>query len=186
MDRRKQVAIVAILIVLVSVLGFGLWWVGTYNAFVREGEKIDSQWAQVQNQYQRKIDLIPTLVATVSEYQEFESSTLTNITALRSRWMNATASEEQVDLTNQLDAQLATIIVTYENYPELQSVTAVRDLMYELAGTENRIATERMYYNDYVRDFNTHIKSFPASMVAGSSGFDARAYYESANAPPAP
>jgi LemA protein len=100
--------------------------------------------------------------------------------------MNANTTQDQVNVTNQLDSQLATIIVTYENYPELQSITAVRDLMYELAGTENRIAVERMYYNENVLDYNSHIKSFPASIIAGWAGFEEREYYQSANAPPAP
>ena len=126
------------------------------------------------------------MVATVSAYQQFEASTLTNITLLRTQWMNANTTEQQVNVTNQLDSQLATIIVTYENYPELQSITAVRDLMYELTGTENRIATERMRYNDNVLDYNSHIKSFPASMIAGWAGFDEREYYQSSNAPPPP
>lgn len=184
--NKKLYTITALIVILAIALATVAWLVLTYNSLVRENEKVDSQWAQVQNQYQRKIDLIPTLVSTVGAYQQFEASTLTNITQLRTQWMNATTTEDQVNVTNQLDSQLATIIVTYENYPELQSITAVRDLIYELAGTENRISVERMRYNEYVQDFNAHIKSFPASFVAGWGDFEEREYYQSPNAPPPP
>jgi len=186
LSKNKLLAIIVVVIILVSILGFALWWVGTNNKMVRESEQIDSQWAQVANEYQRKIDLIPQLVSIASGYQQFEASTLANITALRTQWMAATTVEEQVNLSNVLDSQLATIIVTYEAYPELHSVALVSNLMYEVAGTENRIATERMYYNDYVREYNGHIKSFPATWVAHSGDFEPREYYQSSNAPPAP
>jgi len=185
-SKGKVYVIITLVIVAVIILVTLFWMVGTYNKLVEENEQIDSQWAQVQNQYQRKIDLIPELVSTVSGYQEFEASTLENITALRSQWMNATTTEEQVNLSNQLDSQLATIIVTYEAYPDLHSVVLVSELMYELTGTENRISVERMRYNDYVREFNSHMKKFPASYVAGWGDFEEREYFESAAAPPAP
>ena len=183
---KKLLVIIALVVVAIVVLATVAWMILTYNGLVAENEKVDSQWAQVQNQYQRKIDLIPTLVQTASAYQQFEASTLANITALRTQWMESLTNEDQVNVTNQLDAQLATIIVTYEAYPELQSITIVRDLFYELAGTENRIATERMRYNEYVQDFNAHLKSFPASYVASWGDFEEREYYESPVAPPAP
>ena len=186
LSRKMLFAVIATVVIVIVVVATVAWMIGTYNGLVRENETVDSQWAQVENQYQRKIDLIPTLVATVSSYQQFEASTLANITMLRTQWMNANTSEDQVNLTNQLDSQLATIIVTYENYPELQSITAVHDLMYELAGTENRITVERERYNDAVREFNAHLKSFPASYVAGWGDFEEREYYQSAYAPPLP
>ena len=186
LSKSRLFVIISLIVIGIVVLATVAWMVLTYNSLISENEKVDSQWAQVQNQYQRKIDLIPTLVSTASAYQQFEASTLTNITMLRTQWMNATTTEEQVNVTNQLDSQLATIIVTYENYPELQSITIVRDLFYELTGTENRIATERMRYNEYVQDFNAHMKSFPASFVAGWGDFEEREYYESPNAPAAP
>jgi LemA protein len=184
LGKGAMIGIIVAVIVIISALGVGLWYVGTYNGLVSENEQIDSQWAQVQNQYQRKIDLIPTLTATVSSYQQFEAGTLMNITALRSQWMNATTVEEQVNLSNKLDSQLATIIVTYEAYPDLQSIVAVHDLMYELTNTENKIATERMRYNDDVRIYNSHIKKWPASWVANNNDFDERNYYSPDTVPP--
>ena len=185
-SNKRLFVIIALIAAVIVILATVAWMVLTYNGLVRENEKVDSQWAQVQNEYQRKVDLIPELVQTAQSYQQFEASTLTNITMLRTQWMNATTTEEQVNVTNQLDSQLATIIVTYENYPDLQSITVVRDLFYELAGTENRITVERMRYNEYVQDFNAHLKSFPASYVAGWGDFEEREYYESPNAPVAP
>ena len=122
----------------------------------------------------------------MSNYTEFESSTITEITSLRSQWMAATTPEEQMNLSNQLDAQLATIIVTYEAYPYLASIEVVQNLMFELAGTENRIAVERMRYNEDVQDFNAHIKKFPANIIAGAGDFSKRSYYEGIGTPDAP
>lgn len=182
----KAIAGIIAVVVVIALVGLGVWWVVSYNGMVSENEEIDAAWAEVTNKYQYKIDLIPQLADAVSGYQMFESSTITNITELRGRWMNATTAEEQVNLTNQLDAQLATIIVTYEAYPELQSVYLVSSFMFSLEGAETEISVARMRYNEAVRDYNAHIKSFPASMVAGSGGFEEREYYLSEAAPPAP
>ncbi|MGA1792939.1 MAG: LemA family protein [Thermoplasmatota archaeon] len=181
------IGIIAAAAVFVILLSSVIWTISTYNKLVKLEEDVDSDWAQVENQYQRKIDLIPTLVATVEDYQEFEESTLTNITDLRTRWMEASGNEEeQLDISNQLDTALRSIILTYENYPYLQSIVAVSDLMVELEGTENRITVERMRYNDGVREFNTKIKQFPTVIIANSFGFDERSYFESDFAPDNP
>jgi LemA protein len=185
----KLMAIIVVVIVLVSVLGFGLWWMLTYNKMVNENENIDAQWAQVTNAYQRKFDLIPQLMNITDSYLHWEASTYANITSLRTQWANAIASGDEqgaMNASNELDAQSATIIVTVENYPGLQGVVVVQDLMYEVTGTENRIATERMYYNDDVKVYNSHIKRFPARWVANSGDFEPRRYYESPLAPAAP
>ncbi len=186
MSKGKLIAIIAVIAVVAIVLGTALWWIGTYNGLVKEEEKIDSQWAQVTNVYQLKIDLIPQLVSIVSGYQEFEASTLTNITELRTQWMEADTTDEQVNVTSRLDSQLKTILVTYENYPTLQSVALVSGLMYSLEGAETQVAVERMRYNEAVQEYNAHLKSFPASMVADQGGFEEREYYVSASAPAAP
>ena len=185
-EDRKMFMVIALVVVAIVVLGSIGWYVMTYNSLVREEEAIDSQWAQVSNEYQRKIDLIPELVNAVEGYQEFESSTLENLTALRTQWMNAETTNEQVEAANEIDQTLKTILVTYESYPYLQSIELVSNLMYSLEGTENRIAVERMRYNENVQEYNAHIKSFPASMVAERGGFEERSYYESTAAPPAP
>jgi LemA protein len=188
-DGVKVIGIIMIVIVILSIVGVGVYYVMTYNKFVDENERIDSQWAQVQNQYQRKFDLIPQLMNLTQGYLNWEASTYANITALRTQWANAIAAGDDqaaINASNQLDAQAATIIVMVENYPDLDGVLVVSNMMYEISGTENRIATERMYYNEDVQKYNSHIKRFPASWVARNNGFEERAYYTSSNAPPAP
>jgi len=177
---------VVIVVVILILIGFTGAFISDYNTLVEMENDIDGQWAQVENQYQRKIDLIPTLVSTVEGYQEFESSTLMNVTALRSQWMSAGSTNEQVEITNQLDSALRSIILTYEAYPDLHSIVAVRDLIVELEGTENRISVERMRYNENVKDYNTEIEQFPSVIVANMFGFDERAYFESDVSPDQP
>jgi LemA protein len=189
LSKGRLIALIAVVVVVVIVLGSVLWYVGTYNGLVQEEEKIDSNWAEVTNQYQRKFDLIPNLVNITNSYLHWEASTLSNITALRTQWTNALATDDvegMVNASDKLDAQANTIIVTVENYPALNGVVVVDNLMYEISGTENQITVARMRYNDAVQAFNAHLKSFPASIVAGQGGFEARKYYRSSNAPPAP
>jgi LemA protein len=181
----KVVGII-ILVAVIALVVFGIWAVLSYNSLVSQEETIDSQWAQVSNEYQRKIDLIPELVETVEDYQEFEKGTLENVTRLRTQWMEAKATEDQVNITSELDRALIDIIVTYEEYPYLQSIEAVSSLMYALEGTENRITVERMRYNEDVRDYNSDVRSFPKSVIAGWFDFDKRSYYESGQGPDQP
>ena len=185
--KGPMIAVVAVIaVILLIVVGTIIWMVASYNGLVTMEENVDASWAQVENQYQRKFDLIPQLVAAVEDYQEFENSTLTEITALRTQWQNADTQEEQIDTANQLDTALRSIILTYESYPYLQSVVVVRDLMIELEGTENRITVERMRYNEDVRDFNKEIKKFPKVIIANMFGFEEREYFESDIAPDNP
>jgi LemA protein len=179
------IGVIVVIVVLISI-GMTAAFISDYNKLVKMENDVDGQWAQVENQYQRKIDLIPTIVSTVEAYQEFESSTLENITALRSQWMNAGTTDEQVEITNQIDSALRSIILTYEAYPYLQSIEAVRDLIVELEGTENRISVERMRYNENVKDYNTQIEQFPTVVVASMFGFEERAYFESDVSPDQP
>lgn len=181
-----RVLVIVVLVVVLAIAIFGVWAMMTYNGFVNQEETIDSQWAQVSNEYQRKIDLIPQLVATVEDYQEFEQGTLENVTRLRTQWMEAKTTEEQVNTSTELDRALLDIIVTYEEYPYLQSIEAVSSLMYSLEGTENRITVERMRYNEDVRDYNSDVRSFPASIIAGWFDFEERSYYVSGVGPDQP
>ena len=168
-------AIIAVVIVAVVVLGI---LAASYNALVANQQSVLAQWAQVENQYQRKIDLIPELVNVTSQYTQFERSVLINITQLRTQWQNATSLGARVNLTNQLDRQLILLVATYENYPELQSIALVASLMDELAGTENRIAVERRRFNENVRVYNTKIQTFPDVLAARLFGFAPYDYYD--------
>jgi len=154
----------------------------SYNGLVRKSQAVDQQWAQVQNVYQRRADLIPNLVATVSGAANFEKSTLTEVT-------NARASVGQVKInTNaaptdsaslaafeqaqgQLGSALSRLLVVAEKYPELRSTQNFRDLQAQLEGTENRISVERGRFTDATMSYNTAIKSFPTNLFAGSMGF---------------
>jgi len=169
---------ILLVVVAVALLATGGWMILAYNGLVARQQTVLAQWAQVENQYQRKIDLIPTLVNVTTGYQEFERSLLTNITELRSRWQNASTFVERVNVTNALDVNLFYLVATYENYPYLSSIEIVRDLFFELAGTENRITVERSRFNDAVRGFNTRIRSFPDNLVAGMFGFQEYEYYD--------
>ncbi len=185
-DTNKTLVAIVAIAVIVALVVAGFWAISTNNKIVEEEEAIDSNWAQVSNQYQRKVDLIPELVTIVSNYQEFESSTLSNITALRSQWMDADTTEEQVNASNALDQELMSIVLTFEAYPYLQSVFVVSDLMVSLESTEDMIMVARMRYNEAVQDYNTHIKKFPANMIAEMGDYEERSYYSSTAGPEAP
>lgn len=171
---KPWVWIIAIVIILV------VWLWASYNNFIVLGQNIDNQWAKVEVQYQRRIDLIPNLVNTAKGYMQFEKSLLEDITSLRSRWMSSTSVEDKVNYGNALNSALGRLLVVYENYPDLKSVQPVASLMDELAGTENRIAVERSRYNDMVKDYNTAIKVFPSNILANMFGFKERTYFQAA------
>ena len=169
---------IVILVAVIAVVIFAVWAVMAYNSLVTQEETIDSQWAQVTNEYQRKVDLIPEIVAAVEGYQQYEAGTLENVTALRTQWMAAKTPEEQINVSEQLDQALIDIVLTYEEYPVLQADELVSSLMVTLEGTENRITVERMRYNEDVRDYNADIRKFPRSIIAGWFDFEKRSYYE--------
>lgn len=176
--RLSPRALIVLVLVAVIALVFVGWMILAYNGLVAKQQTVAAQWAQVETVFQRKIDLIPALVATVEQYQQFERSTLENITALRSQWQNASNFQQRVNISNALNAQLYDIQLTYEAYPELQSIYAVTQLMDELAGSENRITVERLRYNDAVRAFNTQVQSFPDLLIAGWFGFTNVEYFD--------
>ena len=167
-------------IALVVVAVVAVWAIATYNGLIGLEQGVSAQWAQVESQYQRRYDLIPNLVNTVEEYEEFESSLLTEIVNLRSQWASATTVEDNIAVSTEWDSAISRLLLVYENYPQLQTITAISNLMDELEGTENRIAVERMRYNDAVRNYNTGIKVFPTNLFAGSLGFTQKPYFESA------
>ena len=178
MAKKKPFYFQPWFIILVVIILIGLWLMGTYNNFITLNQNIEGQWAQVETQYQRRIDLIPNLVNVAKGYMQFEQSLLEEITSLRSQWMSATSINDKVNYGNALDSALGRLLLVYENYPELKSIQAVSSLMDELAGTENRVAVERKRFNDLVREYNTAIKVFPSNMIANMFGFEERPYFE--------
>ena len=171
-----------ILLILVVIAG------GSYNRLVKLSQGVDAQWAQVQNVYQRRADLIPNLVSTVSGAANFEKSTLTEITEARASVGKVTinASAAPTDAAQlaafdraqgQLGSALSRLLVVAEKYPELKATTNFRDLQAQLEGTENRISVERRDFNTAVQKYNTAVKSFPEVFYAGALGFSAKPYF---------
>ena len=154
----------------------------SYNKFTTQEEAIKAQWAQVQNQLQRRNDLIPNLVETVRGYATHEESVYKDIADSRSRLLAAKSPEETIQAANQQTAALGRLLAVVENYPQLRANEQFNRLMDELSGTENRIATERMRYNERVQEYNTQRRRFPSNMTAKLFGFKEYPYFE---APPA-
>ncbi len=148
---------------------------------VSQNEVVTTSWAQVENQLQRRFDLIPNLVNTVKGVAAQEQEVFTAIADARTRYSGATTPDERAAAAGQVESALGRLLVITENYPVLQSSQAFRDLMIQLEGTENRIATERMKYNDQVRILNTAVKRFPTMIFAGLFGIDERTYFEVSN-----
>ena len=153
----------------------------SYNKFVGQEEGIKTQWAQVENQLQRRNDLIPNLVETTKGIAQQEKDVFGQIADSRAKLAGAKTPEQTIDAANQQSAALARLLVVVENYPTLRSNEQFSRLMDELSGTENRIATERMRYNEKVQAYNTSRRQFPSNVTAGIFGFKE---YPVFNAPP--
>ena len=166
MTRQIRSAFVAVLIVAAVMLP-GC----SYNRFVGQEEAIKAQWAQVENQLQRRNDLIPNLVETVKGIAQQEKDVFGQIAESRSKLAGARSPEETMEAANQQSAALSRLLVIVENYPQLRSNESFNRLMDELSGTENRLAVERMRYNERVQDYNTARRQFPANVTAGIFGF---------------
>lgn len=173
--------------ILIAILGvFTLSSCG-YNSMVNKEESVTSQWAQVQNAYQRRADLIPNLVSTVKGYASHEQETFTSVIEARSRATQVNVNPE--DLTEegiqqyqqaqgQLSASLGKLLMIRENYPDLKANQNFLALQDELAGTENRISVERNRFNETARDYNQYIRQFPRVIYAGWFGFNKKGYFE--------
>jgi LemA protein len=153
----------------------------SYNRFVGQEEAIKAQWAQVENQLQRRNDLIPNLVETVKGIAQQEKDVFGQIAESRAKLAGAQTPEQKMEAANQQSSALARLLVVVENYPQLRSNESFNRLMDELSGTENRLATERMRYNERVQEYNTARRQFPANVTAGMFGFKEYALFK---APP--
>jgi len=159
------------IIVVIVVVVFLIWIAVAFNGLVTRRETALAQCVEVDNQYQRKFDLIPALTGVVGNLTAFERDTLTNITRLRSEWNNASTIEQKANVSGQFDQVITAVRVQVENYPNLNSIWLAEGLMFELTGTENRITYARSQYIDLARDYNIKIQLFPDSIVAGWFGF---------------
>jgi LemA protein len=160
---------IAALVIIIIVSLYSMYFSG-FNGVQAKDESVKKRAADVDTQLQRRYDLIPNLVSSVKGYLQFERGTLERVTELRTQWMKTSDTAQRVNLSNQLEATLSKIIATYEAYPQLKSDTTVTRLMDELAGTENRISVSRTAYNDGVRDYNLHLRTFPNN-VFNENGF---------------
>jgi LemA protein len=169
-------AVGGVVLLIALVVGGAL--VGQYNALVTSNEAVDAAWAQVENVLQRRADLIPNLVETVKGYAAHEEEVFTRVADARSRLAGATTPAEAAAANAGLTSALGRLLAIAESYPDLKANQNFLRLQDELAGTENRIAVERMRYNDQVRAFNTAVKRFPTRFLAGLFGFGERDYFE--------
>lgn len=160
-------------VALVLVIGA----IGIYNNIVSFHETITTKWAQVENQLQRRNDLIPNLVNSVKGYASHEKTVFEDVTKARSQWSNAGTMDDKVKAAANMDAALSRLLLVVENYPNLKADQTFLRLMDELSGTENRIAVERMRYNDAVRDYNITVRRFPGNIVAQMFGYKVATEY---------
>jgi LemA protein len=150
----------------------------SYNKFVGQEEAIKAQWAQVENQLQRRNDLIPNLVETVKGYAQHESAVFKDIADARSRLLSAQSPEQKIEAANQQTSALGRLLAVVENYPQLKADQQFNRLMDELSGTENRLAVERMRYNETVQAYNAARRQFPANVTARMFGFKEYPYFQ--------
>ncbi len=164
----------AVFVVVAAVLASGC----SYNTFARQEEAITAQWSQVQNQLQRRNDLIPNLVETVKGYAAHEQSVFQAVADSRARLAGARTPEETIQAANAQSSALARLLAIAENYPQLKANEQFNRLMDELSGTENRISVERMRYNERVQEYNTNRRQFPANVTAKLFGFKEHPYFQ--------
>jgi len=192
MKRSTLILLAVVAAVVILVAGA----IGQYNKLVVMDEQVNAQWANVENQYQRRADLIPNLVATVKGYASHEKTTLEGVISARSRATQVTIDPSNITpeklqefqaAQGELSSALGRLLMITENYPDLKANQNFRDLQVQLEGTENRIANERTQFNNLANGFNAVIRKFPANILAGMLGFDKKAYFEaekgSENAP---
>lgn len=179
MSKAKTILIIAA----VAILILGIWFLTLNNRMVGLREDVTASWAQVETVLQRRFDLIPNLVETVKGYVKHEKGVLEEVTRLRSQWGAARGPQDKAQAAGQLEGAISRLLLVAEQYPDLKASQNFRDLQHELAGTENRISVERQRYNQAVRAYNTFVRQFPGSLVAGLRGYGALdAYFEAAPA----
>lgn len=175
--NKKTIIWLAIIGLVVLLVGW-LW--SSYNRLVVMSEQVDGQWAQVETQYQRRLDLIPNIVESVKGAMNQEEKVFGDLAAARSNYAGARTVGEKVEAATQVESAFSRLLVVMENYPELKSIDTVQVLMAQLEGTENRVSVERNRFNEAVKDYNIIAKRFPTSLIANLFGYGDKNYFESA------
>jgi len=176
--RGLVTTLILIGIVVIVLISYGGWYIGTRNTLVTLEENINGAWSEIDNQLKRRSDLIPNIVATVKGYAKHEKEVFTQIAEARAKLAGAKTVGEKAKGYNQLDTALSRLLVVVERYPELKANESFNRLQDELAGTENRITVARKRYNDSVKIFNTKIRRFPASIVANRMNLEKKEYFQ--------
>lgn len=181
---KTLIIVGVIVVILIAIIGAGI---SAYNGMVSGEEQVRQTWSQVENQYQRRADLVPNLVNTVKGYAQHEQSTLTGVIEARAKATSATVNFDNMDSESfaeyqaaqgELTQALGRLMVTVERYPDLKANENFRDLQSQLEGTENRISTERRRYNQAVEQYNLSIRKFPKNIFAGIFGFQQKEYFK--------
>jgi LemA protein len=182
---KKTWIILAVVVVVLLIMYSSVK--GTYNTMVSRDEAVDASWAQVENVYQRRADLIPNLVNTVKGYASHERETLEGVIEARSKATSVNVNPENLNAESLqqfqqaqagLSSALSRLMVVVERYPDLKANQSFLDLQAQLEGTENRIAVERRKFNESAQAFNTYIRTFPKNIYANLFGFEKKAYFE--------
>ena len=178
---------IVLIVIGVIILAIFLWFRGSYNGMVKMSETVSAQWSNVENQYQRRLDLIPNLVNTGKGYAAHEQQTLTDVVNARAKATQTQINFEQLDEASmqrlnrtqgELSSALSRLMAISESYPDLKANQNFLELQAQLEGTENRIAVERRKFNDTVRTYNAYIRQFPKNIIAGMFGFTPKPYFE--------
>lgn len=187
MKKSLITLIVSLVVAIVVLFSIGGWVIGKYNTLVTKQETVKSTWSQVENVYQRRLDLIPNLVSTVKGYANHENQTLIGVVEARAKATQTTidpsnmTSEQLAQFSNNqqgLSGALSKLMVVMEAYPDLKANQNFRDLQAQLEGTENRIAVERKRFNDAAKDYNTYLRSFPTNIIGKMFSFDKYPYFQ--------
>lgn len=186
MNKKKIIWIVVIVVAVLAIFG---WIKNSYNGMVSKQESVEAQWAQVENVYQRRADLIPNLVATVKGYAEHESSTLTDVINARAKATGITLDPTDLEpediarfqaAQDGLSGALSRLLVSVEQYPDLKANQNFLELQSQLEGTENRITVERQKFNDKAREYNQYVRAFPRNIIANMFDFEKIGYFKAA------